>query len=166
MSSIQYIQYTISYALHSTPLLIPYHCICPYLFMQSVQDYFCRFFPSGCTLPCFSSPPCHVLHSLGRPAADPTLKRPGWAGSKGRALLFLVSKHNLNSSSWRIWHTSNCWKWIRIEKVVAPQIKGGEKLKKNKPLNTTEAGSWTPKKSLYVAIRVPRWFVELQVVLL
>jgi hypothetical protein len=35
-------------------------------------------------------------------AGERTFKRSGQAGSKGRAPLFLVSKQNLNASSWRI----------------------------------------------------------------
>ncbi len=48
----------------------------------------------------------------------------------GRAPLFLVLKQNLNPSSWHIWHTNNCQKRIRNEKVAAPQSKGGQELKK------------------------------------
>jgi len=60
--------------------------------------------------------------------------------SHGMALLLLVSKQNLKPSSWRILHTKNCRKQIKNEKVMAPQSKGGQELKK-KPLNTTKAGS-------------------------
>ncbi len=50
--------------------------------------------------------------------------------SQGKALLHLVSKPNLKPSSWRIYQTKNHWKQIRNEKVMAPQSKGGQKLKK------------------------------------
>jgi hypothetical protein len=43
------------------------------------------------------------------------------------ALLFLVSKQNLNPSRWHIWCIKNRQKQIRIEKVTAPQSKGGQK---------------------------------------
>ncbi len=52
---------------------------------------------------------------------------------------------------------------------MAPQSRGGKKLKKKKPLNATKAGSQTPKKILVccsISIRVQKWFVEFQVVLL
>jgi len=29
-----------------------------------------------------------------------------------------------------MWHTDNCWKQIKNEKVTIPQSKGGQKLKK------------------------------------
>jgi len=51
---------------------------------------------------------------------------------------------------------------------MAPQSRGGKKHKKN-PLNATKAGSQTPKKILVccsISIRVQKWFVEFQVVLL
>jgi len=75
-----------------------------------------------------------------------TLKHLGQFRSKGRALLFLVSKQNLNPSPWHIWHINNHWKWIRNEKVMDPQHKRGQEWKKNKPLNITKANSQTPKK--------------------
>jgi hypothetical protein len=45
------------------------------------------------------------IGSLGRTAGEwvNTSERSGQAGSKGRALLFLVSKQNLKASSWCIW---------------------------------------------------------------
>jgi hypothetical protein len=46
---------------------------------------------------------------------------------------------------------------------MALQNKGDEKTKKNKPPNTIEASSQTSKNSLYVIIKLLRWFVELQV---
>jgi hypothetical protein len=36
--------------------------------------------------------------------------------------LFLVSKQNLNPSSWYIWHTNNYQKQIKNDKVTAPQV--------------------------------------------
>jgi len=50
--------------------------------------------------------------------------------SQGRVLLILVSKQNSKPSFWRIKHNKNCWKWIRNEKVMVPQSKGGQKSKK------------------------------------
>jgi len=48
---------------------------------------------------------------------------------------------------------------------MAPQNRGGQKLKKNNPLNVTKASSQTLKKILvcfYVVINAQKWFVELQ----
>ncbi len=58
-------------------------------------------------------------------------------------MLFLVSKQNLNPSSWCMWHTNNNrQKWIKIEKVMTPQSKG------NKPPKISKANFWTLKKFL------------------
>jgi hypothetical protein len=105
----------------------------------------------------------------GRPAGDWTLKRSRKVRSKGRALLFLVSKQNLNPSSWHIWHTKNHWKWIRNEKVMAPKVKGVK--------NSKKQNHWTIQRltlehskeffvCCFVAIRVQKWFVELKMTLL
>ncbi len=52
---------------------------------------------------------------------------------RGRAPLFLlVSKQNLNPSSWLIWHIKNRQKQIKNEKIMAPQSKRGHKLWKTK----------------------------------
>ncbi len=66
----------------------------------------------------------------GKPTGDRTLKRSRQARSKGRALLFLASQQNLNPSYWHIWHTKNCQKQSRFEKVTTPQSRGGQELKK------------------------------------
>jgi len=50
----------------------------------------------------------------------------------------------------------------RIEKVMAPQNNGGQKLK-IKPLNVTKTSSQTPKKILICCIIAIRSFVELHV---
>jgi hypothetical protein len=50
--------------------------------------------------------------------------------SQEKAFLLLVSKQNLKHSSWCIEHTKNRKKQIRNEKVMAPQSKGGQKLRK------------------------------------
>jgi len=51
-----------------------------------------------------------------------------------------------------------------------PQSRGGQELKKNKPLNATKVSSWTPKnKSLYVysvVIKIHKRFVELHMAFL
>jgi hypothetical protein len=60
----------------------------------------------------------------------------GQAGSMGRAMLFLVFKQNLNPSYWHILHTNIRQKQNTIEKVMAPESRRGQELKKNKPLNT------------------------------
>ncbi len=80
--------------------------------------------------------------------------RSGQAGSKGRSPLFVVSEQNLNLSSSRIWHTQNIQKWIRDEKIMAPQSRGGRELikKKNKPQNTAKPVSKLVKISFYVAL--------------
>jgi hypothetical protein len=46
------------------------------------------------------------------------------------APFFMVSKQNLNPSYWHIWCIKNCQRWNVIEKVMAAQSKGGQKLKK------------------------------------
>jgi hypothetical protein len=48
--------------------------------------------------------------------------------------MFLMSKQNLNPFYWRIWRTKNYQKNNRIEKVMVPQSRKGQELKKNKPL--------------------------------
>jgi len=56
-----------------------------------------------------------------------------------------MSKKNLNPSYWHPWGIKNDKKkWNRIEKIMGPQSKEGQKLKK-KPLNGTKASSQTPK---------------------
>jgi hypothetical protein len=47
----------------------------------------------------------------------------------GRVFFASVSKQNLKPSSWRIEHIKNCEKQIKNEKVMAPQSKGGQKLR-------------------------------------
>jgi hypothetical protein len=57
---------------------------------------------------------------------------------------------------------------MKNEKVMAPQSKGGQELKK-KPLNITKVSSQTPKNFLVcccVDIRVERQFIEIQVAFL
>jgi hypothetical protein len=52
---------------------------------------------------------------------------------------------------------------------MSPKRREGLRTQENKSPNTTKAGSWTPKKFFvccFVAVRVQRWFVEHQVVLL
>ncbi len=89
--------------------------------------------------------------------SDQTLNRLGQAGSKWRALLFLVSlflvsKQNLSPSSWRICHTQNHKKWIRTEKVAAPQNIGGQKLKKPNHCTLQKPVPEHAKNLLYVAL--------------
>jgi hypothetical protein len=75
------------------------------------------------------------------------------AGSKGRTLLFLVLKKNLNPSYWHIWRTQNCQKWIWIEKVTTTKVEGVKNSKKYyKSLNTTKPNPNHPKNSLYIAL--------------
>jgi hypothetical protein len=105
------------------------------------------------------------LASSWRVTEDLCVQGLGLDGSKGRAPLFLGSKQNLNPSSWRIWHINNCKKHIRNEKVMAPQSKGGQKLKKdNLASHSTKADSQTPKKFFvfcFVVFRVQGRFVWL-----
>ncbi len=67
--------------------------------------------------------------------------------------------------------TSSTLKIVEMEQnreVMAPQSKGGQKLKK-KPSNTTKANSQTCKKFLvccFVVTKVQRQFVEVQVAFL
>jgi hypothetical protein len=85
-------------------------------------------------------------------ASELTFKLLGQARSKGRAPLFSVSKQKLNPSYWYIWCTKNYQKWIRIEKVTAPQSRGGQELQKNKSLHATKPVLNHPKNSLYVVL--------------
>ncbi len=61
--------------------------------------------------------------------------------------MFLVSKQNLNASSWRISRTKFFQKRIRNEKVTPPYppSRGGQELKK-KHHRTLQVGSQTPQK--------------------
>jgi murein L,D-transpeptidase YafK len=64
-----------------------------------------------------------------------------------------VFKQKLNLSYWYIWCTKNHQKRIRIEKVTAPQSRGGQELKKkNKSPNATKSILDHPKNSLYVVL--------------
>jgi hypothetical protein len=99
---------------------------------------------------------------IGKPAGDQTFKCSRQAGFKGRAPLFLVSKQNFNSSQC-VWCIKNHRKWNWIEKIMAPQNREGQKLKKNKPSNCTKVDFRTPKKFFvrcYVIIIVQMWFVK------
>jgi hypothetical protein len=52
---------------------------------------------------------------------------------------------------------------------MAPQSREGSKTQENKPLNTTKAGSKTPKNLFiccFLVIRVQKWFVKLQMAFL
>jgi len=72
-------------------------------------------------------------------------------GGLGRAQLFLVFKQNLNPSYWCIYDTKSHKKWVRIQKITAPQNRG-VKNSKNNSLNTTKPIPKHPKNSLYVTI--------------
>jgi hypothetical protein len=78
---------------------------------------------------------------------------------QGEGSLVSGVQKNLNPSTWCIWDTNNCWKWIRNEKVTAPQSKGGQEFKKYKP-------HWTIFVCCSVAIRVQKWLVKLLLALL
>jgi hypothetical protein len=100
----------------------------------------------------------------GKLVGDWTLQRLGQARSKGKALLFLVSKKNLNPSYWRIWCIKNCQKRNRIKKVMAPKSREGKKFKKTNHQNVTKTSSWTPTKILVccsITIRVQTWLVKI-----
>jgi phosphorylcholine metabolism protein LicD len=58
----------------------------------------------------------------------------------------------LESLLWCIWHIKNRQKWNRIEKVVAPQSRGGQELKNQITEHYKGQFLNTQKKSLYVAI--------------
>jgi hypothetical protein len=49
---------------------------------------------------------------------------------RGELCCFWCPKKTWTPSFWCMWHNNNCQKWIRNEKVTAPQIKGGQELKK------------------------------------
>ncbi len=70
-----------------------------------------------------------------------------------------MSKQNLNPSYWCLWGTKNHQKHNRIEKIMAPQSREGQKLKKNKPPNGTKVSSETPKRIVvccFIVIKVQR----------
>jgi hypothetical protein len=86
------------------------------------------------------------------------------AGVEGRASLVLVSKQNLDTSD-TLTIVEN---GLEIRKLWPHKVKGS-RTQKNKPHNTTKAGSQTPKKFLvccFVASRVQRLFVKFHVALL
>jgi len=86
----------------------------------------------------------------GRPINDQTLKRPGSARSRGWALLFLVSKENLNPSSWHIWRTNIRQKRIRNENITTPQHKKSQKFYKTNHRTLPKLVLEHTQNSLYV----------------
>jgi hypothetical protein len=77
---------------------------------------------------------------------------------QGEGSIIFFCKKNLNPFYWHIWCTKNHQKRNRIEKVMAPQSKGGQELQK-KPPNATMADSQTPTKLFVccsIVIKVPK----------
>jgi hypothetical protein len=68
-----------------------------------------------------------------------------------------MSEQNLNPFYWCIFRTKNHKKWIRIEKVMAPQNRKGSRIQKTKPPHATKAGSQTLKNSLYVVMLLSKF---------
>jgi hypothetical protein len=87
---------------------------------------------------------------------------------QGWTPLFLVFKNNLNPFYWHIWCIKNHQKHNKIEKKWPFKVEGINNSKK-KPPNAIKIGSQTPKKLFLccsIAIKVQRWFLELQMALL
>jgi hypothetical protein len=68
--------------------------------------------------------------------------------TKGRALLFLVSRKNLNLSFGALKIIKN---EIELRKLCPPKIEG-VKNSINKPSNVTKVGSETPKRNLFMLL--------------
>ncbi len=107
-------------------------------------------------------------HLRWRTAHEWSLKCSRQAGSKGNALLFSVSKQNMNLSI----GVSSALKIIKnilkLRKLWPPKVEGVKEFLK-KPLNITKPKPNHSKKFFVccsIAIRVPRWFVKLKVALL
>jgi hypothetical protein len=108
----------------------------------------------------------NFIHVEGRPVGDQTLMHSEQVESKRKALLFLVSKQNLNPSSLRIWNTNNCQKQIKNEKVITLKVKAIKNSKKQ--TNKHYKGKFPNTQANpphMLAMRGQTWFVEIQVML-